>query len=100
MRILLGGIAVALAVLTAAPAHADAASQWGLANEERICTVWAEYPNASGLLGIGQEIVAETGFTYTQAGEAVGVAVQDFCPAQWPALQRVLNRINLNGATT
>lgn len=60
--------------------------------DEAVCNVLDEYPSVMGILGIGEALVEEEGYTYRQAGQLVGEAVVNLCPEYIPLMERFINR--------
>lgn len=90
LGIAFGGLLAASMTIVAPVAKADTATNYGLVNEYRICKVFSQYPNAQGVIGIAQAIIEETGFTPTQAGEAIAAGIIDYCPGYYDDLMRIV----------
>lgn len=77
------------AVYFASPAKADtsvAVDTYAVVSAPAICEVLNEYPTTIGLLGVGSAIEEQGGFTATEAGEVIGIAVANMCPRHAPLL--------------
>lgn len=90
LGIAFGGLLAASMTIVAPVAKADTATNYGLENEVRICRVFAQFPNAQGVIGIAQAIIEETGFSPTQAGEAIAAGIIDYCPSYYDDLMRII----------
>jgi len=55
-----------------------------------VCNVLDEYPTVAGVLGVGQGISEESGFTLEQAGEVIAYSVFTYCPWHKPLLNRFI----------
>src|ERR1700746_1196361 len=77
--------------LTASPAKADPVDSYAAYNAPRVCATLAAYPSFAGIAGVGDAIVAETGWTYSAAGRVIAEAVYGFCPQFLPLLANFAN---------
>lgn len=55
-----------------------------------VCSVLSEYPTVAGVMGVGQGISEESGFTPEQAGEVIAYSVFTYCPWHKPLLNRFI----------
>lgn len=53
-----------------------------------VCQVLNEHATVYGVLGVGQGISEESGFTPEQAGEVIGYSVATYCPQHMGLLKR------------
>lgn len=79
---------VSALILTAAPAHADRVDTYTVFAAPAVCSTLDQFPTVAGVAGVGDGIVADSGFTYFQAGRVIADAVNGWCPRHLPLLQR------------
>jgi hypothetical protein len=72
----------------AGKAHADPLDNYAVTNAYAICSTLDSYPTFPGVMGVGQGIVQDTGWTYVQAGRVIGEAVYASCPRHLALLDR------------
>lgn len=55
-----------------------------------VCSVLDEHPTIAGVIGVGQGISEESGFTLEQSGEVIGYSVVSYCPWHKPLMNRFI----------
>ena len=65
--------------------------------DQAVCAVLDDYPNNTGILGIGLALEDE-GYTGYQAGQIIGQAVINVCPEYIPLMLRFADRYAPSGA--
>lgn len=91
LLILLGWL-IAAAAWNATPAHADPVApqviNYAIAASPAMCNTLTAYPTLPGVDGLLAGIENDSGFTTTQAGQALVLGVRYRCPWHLPLLQR------------
>lgn len=59
--------------------------------DQVVCSVLDDYPNNSGVLGIGLAL-ADEGYTGYEAGEIISLAVINVCPEYVPLMMAFADR--------
>ena len=59
--------------------------------DQVVCSVLDDYPNNSGVLGIGMAL-ADEGYTGYEAGEIISLAVINVCPEYIPLMMAFADR--------
>ena len=94
LGIITGSFITAGTMLLAAPARADGflddaeidyAATYG---QYAICPVIDEYHTTDGVMGVARAIIND-GFAPDAAVDIINVAVQEFCPRNFPLLQAI-----------
>ena len=65
--------------------------------DQAVCSVLDEYPNNTGILGIGLALKDE-GYSGYEAGQIIGQAVINLCPEYIPLMMRFADRYAPKGA--
>jgi hypothetical protein len=100
LGIITGSFLTAGVVLFATPAKADvdsASVAYAAMYGEAVCSTLDDYPNFDGILGIGRAII-EDGLSARQAGQVIGLSVQDICPRHSELMEAFINYVD-SGAT-
>lgn len=84
--------ALIVAACNATPAHADPIApqviNYAVAASPAMCYALDQHPNLPGVDGVLLGIQDDSGFTTTQAGQALVLGVRYRCPWHLPLLQR------------
>jgi len=77
----IGGLAAAA---LAPQAHADPIVNYAITNGQVVCEALDDYPTLVGIERVGRAVVADTGWSYTQAGSVIVTAIQLDCSRYLP----------------
>lgn len=84
-------IAAALAVtalLNAPAAQADPVANYAYTVAPAVCATLDDVPTFDGIVGVALGVVADTGWTFADAGRVIREAVELDCPYHLPLLGR------------
>lgn len=93
LGIIAGSFLTAALITLAAPAKAEpdgAAIAFAVVYGQIVCDVLDDHPTESGIMGIGEALVNE-GLTWRQAGQAIYIAVDDYCPHHLALIEAFAN---------
>lgn len=82
-----GSLVTAGLTIWAAPAKADVTDYTVDRYSDAVCAVLSDYPSFDGIIGIGQSLSLDFGFTGYEAGEIIAGSVITNCPQFVPLIK-------------
>jgi hypothetical protein len=82
-----GSLVTAGLTIWAAPANADVTDATVDLYSDAVCSVLADHFSFDGIIGIGQSLSTEYGFTGYEAGEIIAASVITNCPQFIPLIK-------------
>lgn len=86
-----GSLVTAGLTIWAAPAKADVTDRTVDRYSDAVCAVLSDYPSFDGIIGIGQSLSIDFGFTGYEAGEIIAGSVITNCPEFIPLVKNFGN---------
>lgn len=71
--------ALPVALIVAAPAHADVATDYASIHADAVCETLNDYPSFAGVAGVAEAIVGQ-GLSWSDAGRVIALSVINVCP--------------------
>lgn len=96
------GALIGAALYHSAPADADPTRQqiinYAASAAPAICATLNDYPTLTGVVGVLRGVMQDTGFSVSDTGAVVVLAVENQCPQFIPLLQRFADTYSRSGA--